>query len=287
MSIKYQMMRFPEGKAKAVTLSYDDGCRQDIRFSDVISGYGLKCTFNLTGRAGVETQLKKEEVQEYFLDRGHEIAVHGACHRAPGLHRPIIAIQDVLECRMALEEKYDMIIRGMAYPDSGIRRMLDITSYEKIKNNLKDLDIVYARTLGGDNDSFNMPSDWYAWMPTAHHKNPQIFEYIEKFLELDVYNAYISNRNPRLFYMWGHSFEFDRDNNWDKLEKICEKLSGHDDIWYATNIEIYEYTNAYNSLVYSADGSRIYNPTLYTLWFEINKVMYTIKPDEIVKIEEI
>lgn len=286
MSIRYPVMRFPGGKGKAVTLSYDDGCPQDLRFADIITEYGLKCTFNLTGRVGEETRLSREDVQTYFLDNGHEIAVHGACHRAPGMHRPVVAIHDALECRLALEEKFDMIIRGMAYPDSGIRRMSDFTSYETIKNYLTDLDIVYARTLGGDNDSFDMPTDWHAWMPTAHHNNPKIFDYIDKFLEADVFEGYIARRDPKLFYMWGHSFEFDRNENWERLIDICEKLSGHDEIWYATNIEIYEYTHAYNSLVYSADSTRVYNPTLYTLWLEVNKVLYEIKPGATLKIEE-
>ncbi|MBO5020723.1 MAG: hypothetical protein J6D52_08675, partial [Clostridia bacterium] len=45
--MKYKFIRFPEGKAKAVTLSYDDGCRADIRFSETITRYGLKATFNI------------------------------------------------------------------------------------------------------------------------------------------------------------------------------------------------------------------------------------------------
>ena len=31
-----RFMRFPCGKPKAVTFSYDDGCMDDMRFSDVI-----------------------------------------------------------------------------------------------------------------------------------------------------------------------------------------------------------------------------------------------------------
>ena len=56
------------------------------------------------------------------------------------------------------------------------------------------------------------------------------------------------------------------------MEKICEALGGRDDVWYATNIEIYEYVNAYNSLIWSADGKKVYNPTLIDVWFiEENK----------------
>ena len=84
--------------------------------------------------------------------------------------------------------------------------------------------------------------------------------------------------------MWGHSYEFERTQGWKLLEDICEKLSGKKDIWYATNIEIYEYVNAYNSLVFSADSSIIYNPTVTEIWFDIDGELYKISPGETLKI---
>ena len=283
----YRFLRFPEGRAKAVTLSYDDGCRQDIRFSEIISEYGLKCTFNMTGdERGKSRALTVEKVREKFFDKGHEVAIHGYMHRAEGLVRPIEGIQDVLNCRLELERRYDMIIRGMAFPDSGIRRFCNGASYESIKQYLKELDVAYSRTLGGDNNSFELPNDWHQWMPTAHHDNPKLFEYIDEFLSIDTsVSAYKSTRYPRLFYMWGHSFEFDKNDNWDRLTKICEKLSGHEDVWYATNIEIYNYVTAYNSLIYSADGNTVYNPTLYTVWFDVDGTLFCIKSGETIKIQ--
>lgn len=287
MRIKYRFMRFPEGKAKAVTLSYDDGCPQDIRMADTLTKHGIKCTFNLNREIGYEGHLTTEEIREHMLDKGHEIAVHGAFHRAPGKHRPIEGIRDVLDCRLALEKEFDMIVRGMAYPDSGIRVFLPGNSYETVREYLKDLDIVYSRTLAGDNTNFELPTDWYAWMPSAHAMNPELFDYIDKFLELDVKNAYIASRNSRLFYLWGHSFEFDRENvGWEHLDRICEKLGGHNDIWYATNMEIYNYVEAYKALSFSADEARVYNPTLHTIWFEIDKNMYVIKPGATIKIQD-
>ena len=56
-----------------------------------------------------------------------------------------------------------------------------------------------------------------------------------------------------------------------KLSEICEKLSGKEDTWYATNIEICNYVNAYKSLVFCADRTTVYNPTLYEIWFYTNK----------------
>ena len=277
--MKYCFLRFPNGRAKAFTMSYDDGCRADIRFSEIITKYGLKCTFNLTN---AET-LSTDEVKKYILANGHEIAVHGANHRAEGAIRPIEGITDVLSSRINLEERFERIVRGMAFPDSGITKC-HTTDYETIKGYLKNLDIAYARTLGGDNNSFALPTDWHAWMPTAHHTNPLIMDYIDEFLNIDTKNCYRAAKYPKLFYLWGHSYEFDNDNNWDLLESICEKVSGKDDIWYATNIEIYEYVNAYNSLIFSADGTRIYNPTLFEIWFDIDENMYHIKSGETIKI---
>lgn len=278
----YFYLRFPEGKKKAVTFSYDDGCPQDLRFSDILTKYSLKGTFNICGDAlrGNNT-LPKETMQKYFLDRGHEIAVHGYYHRAEGRIRPIEGIRDVLDNRIELERKFGRIIRGMAYPDSGITFFTDSTDYEIVKDYLKKLDIAYARTVYGYNDEFNLPDDWYNWKPTAHHNNPDVFEKIEKFLNLDFsQKTYVGALQSRLFYLFGHSFEFDNDNNWDRIEVICEKLSGKDDIWYATNIEICNYVKAYNSLIYSADGNIIYNPTLYKIWFDINRESCAIEPGE-------
>lgn len=274
-------MRYPNGKAKAVTFSYDDGVPQDKRLAELFDQYGLKGTFNFNCEHMRKTNFTKEQINEYFLSKGHEIAVHGANHRANGNARPIEGIRDVLDCRLELEEKCDRIIRGMAYPDSGITLMGNFASYDQIKNYLIELDIAYARTLGGDNNSFMLPQDFHAWMPTCHHTNSKTMEYIDEFLKLDISTtAYHARRVSRLLYIWGHSYEFDRHNNWEYMQEICEKLANNDEIWYATNIEIYDYVQAYNRLIYSADGYKIYNPTLLTIWIDVDGVLYSISSGE-------
>mgnify|MGYP003296576899 CR=1 FL=1 len=156
--MRYQFLRFPEGRAKALTFSYDDGCREDLRTADLFTKYGLKGTFNLNGDR-FRTTLSKEEVEDHILSKGHEIAVHGEFHRANGTQRPIEGIQEVVNCRINLENKYNRIIRGMAYPDTGVTRFRPGVKYEDIKQYLTSLDIAYSRTLGADNDKFLLPND--------------------------------------------------------------------------------------------------------------------------------
>lgn len=45
--------------------------------------------------------------------------------------------------------------------------------------------------------------------------------------------------------MWGHSYEFENNNNWDILKNFCKTAGGREDIWYATNIEICDYISAF------------------------------------------
>ncbi len=282
----YRFIRFPGGKPKAVTFSYDDGCNDDKRLATVLDSYGMKCTFNLNssrmlaGKDGLTTQDALE-----LLEKGHEIAVHGKHHVACGIASAVDGIRDVLTCREELENALGRIIRGMAYPDTGITQFANGTKYETVKNYLSDLGIVYARTLGGDNDCFALPQDWFAWMPTAHHNNPAVFDYIDRFVSLNLAKHYWADRQARLFYVWGHAYEFSSNNNWELLDAICMKLSNHNDVWYATNIEIYDYIHAYHSLHWSADGKRVFNPTLYDIWFDVNKVLYCVRSGEMLCVE--
>lgn len=277
----YRFLRYPGGKTKAVTLSYDDGCRQDLRLAETLCRYGIKATFNLNSGALKKADhwhLSAEEIQKAILDAGHEVAVHGKHHMAPGIARPIDAIRDVLDGRMELEQIFGRIIRGYAYPDTGIIAMGNGASYENIRRNLQDLGIVYARTLGSDNNSFRLPADWYAWMPTAHHANPNAVRWAKEFMDVDVNAQYWANRYPRLYYLWGHSYEFD--GKWELLDTLCQALAGREDVWYATNMEIYEYVHAWDSLIFSADGHTVNNPTLVTVWFDVDGKQYEIQPGQ-------
>ena len=58
-----------------------------------------------------------------------------------------------------------------------------------------------------------------------------MFELCDEFLKSNT-------QKPQLFYIWGHSYELDLNNNWDTFEKLCEKISGHSDVFYGTNAEV-------------------------------------------------
>ena len=281
--MRYRFIRFPEGRYKAVTLSYDDAKEHDRRLLEIIDQYHIKCTFNVNSEVLSDSRarcLTKEEIRDLVANGVHEVAVHGARHIALGRTTAVNGIREVLECRMELEKIVGNIVRGMAYADSGILKMSANVTYDEVRSYLKALGIVYARTALGDNNSFELPNDWYAWMPTCAHSNPRLFDYVQQFLALDMQKMYGANRNARLFYLWGHSYSFADDNNWGLLEEFCRQIGGKEDIWYATNIEICDYVAAYHSLVFSVENDIVYNPTVKKIWFDVDGKVYGVEPGQ-------
>ena len=108
----YRFMRFPDGREKALTFSYDDGIKADIRLAGLFDSYGFKGTFNInSANIGAPNRLTKEEIQEHILDKGHEVAIHGQYHQAPGVTSVITGIQEFLNCRLALEKEFGAVMR--------------------------------------------------------------------------------------------------------------------------------------------------------------------------------
>ena len=279
--MKYRYIRFPEGRGKAVTFSYDDGARSDLRLAEIFDKYGVKGTFNLCGGfIGNSDRLTVEEMKTLFLDKGHEIACHGFEHTAPGMLRPFEGVQEYLNDRLALESALGRIIRGLAYPNSGITSLGNGASYENIRGYLSDLGFMYARSLAGDNNRFRLPDDWFNWVPTMHHDNPNALAWAQEFVDVDTNKPYFPSNAPRLLYIWGHSFEFENKNNWEHIEDILKIVANREDIWYATNIEIREYVEAYDRRVFSADSKTVYNPTLIDVWFEQPNGLFLVKSGE-------
>jgi len=258
-------MKLKDGKSKVLTLSYDDGVMQDIRLVEIMNRHGLKGTFNInTGlyapedavRQSCTGRMKLSEAQALYIGSGHEVAVHGLTHPFLEKQKPDEMLMEILDDRKNIEAQYGTLARGMAYPYG--------TYDDGVVERLAQCGICYSRTVV-TTESFNFPKNWLTLHPTCHHNNPRLMELAKQFAETD----------PRygcanwLFYLWGHSYEFDNDDNWDVMERFAAYMGGRDDIWYATNIEIYDYVKAYEALQTSVDKRIIHNPTNTDVWVQL------------------
>lgn len=256
------VLRFPDGKPKALTFSYDDGVRQDIRLVDIFKTHGLFGTFNVnSGGFGGGRRMTAEQIKELYIPAGQELACHAVHH--PFLEKlpDATALVEVLDDRRALEALSGQIIQGMAYPYG--------TYSARTKELLAAAGIKYSRTVQSTL-KFDIPEDWLAMPATCHHKNEKLFELADKF----VGETPTERQHGWLFYVWGHSYEFDNDDNWDRIEKFAAQVAGKTDVWYATNMQIYDYVTAYRALEFAVDGKQVYNPTAIDVWFMVDGTTY-------------
>jgi len=262
---------WPEGVPGAFTSSWDDGTIHDRRLIKMLNKYGLKGTFNLnSGRFGAENAgwnscIVADEVKKLYT--GHEVAVHTVTH--PWLERQAedMVLSEVLEDRKNLEKLVGYPVRGMALP---------MGSYDnRVLAVLRHAGILYVRPTSNNPDKFTLPGDFMVWQSTAHQA-ADLTALWNEFLTPDRYG------NPRLFYLWGHSYEFERDHSWKRIDAFLKKVGKTPKIWFATNMEIYEYVTAWRQLQCSVDVSSIKNCSAVTVWYRYDGKFATIKPGEIV-----
>lgn len=273
-------MRFPEGKCKAVTFSYDDGVAADARLTDILNKYGLKGTFNLNSAlfdcACWHNRLDEEQTFNLFCGQPHEIALHGARHIFLDKVPLPEAVNEIVQNRLYLERKFGRIVRGMAYAYNAYTK--------EILNVLPALGIVYARTTD-DTSDFSIPSDFLKWRPTVHHRSPEFLRLADKFFTASPENEH-KHRESLLFYLWGHSYEFDDDGNWGIIENFAKEVASDSGVWSATNMEIYEYVTAYRALSFSLDGEWVNNPSAIPVWIELRGKTYKIKPAQTLQFDK-
>lgn len=217
---------------KAVTFSYDDGIEQDRRLVALFNRYGLKATFNLN--TGIQNNASCFDIENVHIQRmepeglrslyqGHEIAVHGLTHAAPENMTREELEKEFLTDAKNIEHLYGTYPVGMAYPYG---------NYDKAAvSYLKEIGIKYARTVETTH-SFALPEEPMLLKATCHHNDEKLFELAQEFLEAEA-----SEEEPMLFYIWGHSYEFDVNNNWERMEEFCRMISGKEDVFYGTNAE--------------------------------------------------
>lgn len=226
---------FPGNKRKALTFSFDDGVTQDRRLIKLFDKYGFKCTWNLNslsfdfpgkieyqGKTATHDKISIYEVKSLY--EGHEVAVHTLYH--PDLCKESDdSIRINVEAdRIILEKLVGYPIIGMAYPFGTV----DDRVAKIIRENTP---IKYSRTVWATYN-FDRQDDLLKFRPTVHCLDfDNLSRLIDEFINLKP-------EEDKIFYIWGHAYEFDFDDTWDKFEELIKKLANRDDIFYGTNKEV-------------------------------------------------
>lgn len=261
---------FPEGKTKALIMSFDDGLQQDKHLIAIMNKYGIKGTFNLNSGMLDSTAYWLDdylETQSSYIGKGeittvyrnHEIASHTVSHPNLTQTESIKIVKEVNDDIESLEVFSGQKIISFAYPFLSANG--EVASLLENKTQITN-----ART-GPGTGSFSLPDSLMLWPPTCHHS--EAHKYVNAFKT--------ASDSLQLFYIWGHSWEFDQNienNNWDYMDKLCQNLSGLKEVWYTTTGEFTRYLQAIRSFKFS--NSEIKNDSTVPVYLKLD--------DEIIKL---
>ena len=256
---------YPGGVRRALTMSFDDGKLADIRLAELFKKYGIKATFHYnSANIGKESYVTADDIRK--IGEYHEVSCHGQTHAFLDKIPASFAVKEILEDKQALEDITGELVRGLSYPYG--------TYTNEVLTLLPMLGIEHSRTINNTNSCY-LPDNFLEWNPTCHqsHDIDKMWNKLMKF-----------NKHIRLLYIWGHSYEFDRDNTWERMENFCKMAGNNEEVWYATNIEIKDYITAMRNLVFSADQKIVFNPSAQTVWFGVDGEVMSIKGGETIKL---
>lgn len=269
-------MLFPQGKTKALILSYDDGRAEDRQLVKLMNKYGLIGTFHLnSNKLGTSGYVNKADIKQLYT--GHEVSVHSANHPNLTTLSKIDIVYEVVEDRKALERLIGYPVRGMAYPFGNNNAF--------VIDAIKGLGIEYARTVD-DSYGFKIPENFLQWHPTVHqfakaYWIPNDPENDKKELGryYQLINDFINTKELAVLDIWGHSWEMgNNQNHWDETEKFFKLLANNSAIHYTTQIDLVDYINAFRNLKFSVEKNMVNNPGALTVFFKKGGKTYSVLP---------
>lgn len=262
---------YPEGKTKALVLSYDDGTIQDIELAKLFDENNLIGTFNLNSKyLGVKRGWPQQNgdtiYQRYvpkdsllIIYKNHEIAAHGAFHK----NFTDISSEEVLEEIHTdlgiLKSLTNREIISMAYPFGNTN--------DSIASLIASTGIKNGRTVN-DTHEFNFPKNYMMWHPTCH--DSKVLDHLDTYLNLN-------EQQLSVFYVWGHSWEFGNEERWNNMVKFCESIGKSNDIWSVGHGQLTNYLLATENVI--VNEQKILNPLgNLPIWLNLSSGIKKLDP---------
>ena len=230
---------------KFFSICFDDGITQDLKIIDIFKKYGFSsCTFFInTGLYGANwrwvgmqynrTDVKhirftKEELESGIYD-GFDVAVHTLTHKSLKEYdnNPKAIRREVENDAENIYELTGVYPVGMAWP-GGDNYVTETTKRLVFENTT----IRFGRGITATHD-FKLPEEFLMWQPTCSIIDADVLLYADRFIEAEC-------SEDMLFFVWGHGYELDVYQIYDRLEELIKMITEADDIVCVTTTEFYQ-----------------------------------------------
>lgn len=200
--------------------SWDDGHKLDLRLADMLKGFNLPGIFYIPTRS----ELSGSDIMDLH-DARFEIGAHTRTHPQDMKYLDEEDIRnEILSNKLFLESIIYDDVKTFAYPRGRYS--------DKIIAALKEFSFEWARTteilwIGEERDPFLTPTTIHGGYQRKEYNDKDWLEVAKRYFE----RVAESPMDGATFHLWGHSWEIEKFNQWDKLEDLFEHLSEHKKLW--------------------------------------------------------
>lgn len=235
-----------KNKEKIITTSWDDGNPLDLKIADLLKKYGLKGTFYIPKINSNYPVMNDKEILSLSTD--FEIGGHTLNHiNLNGIPYEKMKME-ISACRNWIYEITGIIPKSFCYPQG----RFDKNAIEIVKK----AGFNYGRTVGLFKIKINNYFTASTTLQLMEHSNYVYFKNLIKrknFTGLinlfQMYNNsdlisltnYFLNQielKGGIFHIWGHSWEIEEFNLWNKAEIVFDQLSQRKNFKFLNNGEL-------------------------------------------------
>ena len=203
---------------KSFVFAIDDGTIFDKKTVAIFNKYGIKATFNLNSglqdfvwyKDWLEVRRLRLEENKGIYD-GHEVASHSLTHPFLTSLSDEDVYREVGEDIDNLKNIFHREIESFSFPFDGFD--------ERTIGIIKNLGITHI-ILPAIDDSFRFPIDTCHIKVTSWNIDDALTK-VQRFIEDD---------QAELFVYLSHSYDYEFDGSYDKLEELCRIVSERKDI---------------------------------------------------------
>lgn len=219
---------WPDGSAVAVTMSFDDGTVHDRRLVAMLNERQLLATFFVScGKLGapaaashMSDYLKAEEVRGLYA--GHEVGGHTLDH-------PVLTELSDGQIDHQVRGNRARLTELLGYEPSGFASPFGAQD-ARTAARVRAAGYRYQRGIGR-HQSFAPPADPFDWKPGFHCLD-DLDSALRRALHADA-------QERRLVAIWGHSWEFNQHDRWDRFEVFLGQLAQERSrVWVAAHTQV-------------------------------------------------
>ena len=232
-----------------VTTSWDDGHVLDERLADLLEESGLPGTFYIAPRnVELPTRERLSPEATRALSERFEIGGHTLNHQRLSRLSADDAWHEVVDGKAALEEATGRHVTSFCYPGGAYGpehpAMIERAGFLTART--------VRRWVTRPTTAFEMATTMHGYrhlldgapiLRTARGR-PRLAARL--YANWDDLAIRIFNRvaaRGGIYHLWGHSWEIDRNGDWERLARVLRHIGGREGVAYVTNTELAERTS--------------------------------------------